>query len=120
MKGLTMDDSTFLKWALGLVTLLGLTLIGRTHTKATDAHVKIEKERDDNEARLALCYQRIADTTEKTEVCRREIYKDMHSLSSKLMTEVQVKDFVDRSIKPMQDSINAVHSDVKELLKVGK
>ena len=119
-----MDDPTILKVALGAITALGGTLLARTHGIAKDSHKKIDKERDDNEARLALVYQRIADSSEKTEQCRTEIYELVRKLAEGLMTETQVKDFVDREMRAMQaamkvtqESISAVHSDIKELLK---
>ena len=99
-------------------------MLARTHNTAKEAHKKIDKERDDNEARLALVYKRIANSIEKTEVCKQEIYEIIRKLADGLMTEVQVKDFVDREMRAMQaamkttqESISAVHNDVKEILR---
>ena len=89
----------FIQWLLGIVSLLFFTMLGWVNSKSNTAIRK-------------------ADASANTvSVCRKEIDKNIHDLSKELMTEVQVKDFVDRSIKPLEKSIQAVHTDIKELLR---
>ncbi len=109
----TPGDPSFLTWLSMMASGMLVLLFGWTHNRASSAHTKIAKERTANEARINLCYEKIAETVNKTENCRIKIERDI----AEHMTEVQIKDFVDRSIKPIQTQINIVHDDVKTILK---
>lgn len=108
-----MDDSTFWKWLVGLIMTAYLFLLRWTHSRASSAHTKIDNERKDNEARFNLVYEKIAGQGNTISRCKNQIEEDIKHH----MTEVQIKDFVDRSIKPIETSIKTVHEDVKEILK---
>lgn len=108
-----MDDSTFYKYLVGLLMMTGSLLFGWTHHRASSAHKKIDVERKDNEARFNLVYEKIAKQGGTIHTCRNQIEEDIKHH----MTEVQIKDFVDRSIKPIETQIGVVHDDVKEILK---
>jgi len=112
-KGQIMDDSTFLKWLLGLVASMGLLLFNWTHHRASSAHKKIDDERKDNEARFIMVYEKIAGQGNTISKCKNQIEEDIKHH----MREDQIKDFVDRSIKPIETQIGVVHDDVKEILK---
>lgn len=93
--------------------MMGSLLFGWTHHRASSAHKKIDGERKDNESRFNLVYEKISRQENTVRVCKDQIEEDMKHH----MTEGQIKDFVDRSIKPIEKAINAVHEDVKEILK---
>ena len=112
-KGYTMDDSTFYKYLVGLLMMMGSLLFGWTHHRASSAHRKIDIERKDNEARFNLVHTKINKQESTIHTCKGQIEEDIKHH----MTEVQIKDFVDRSIKPIETQINVVHEDVKEILK---
>ena len=94
-----MDDTTFLKWLIGLLMAAWTLLFSWTHSRATSAHDKAEEANN------------------KINKCRQEVDTNVHDLSRTLMTEAQVKDFVDRSLKPLEKSIQAVHTDIKILIR---
>lgn len=108
-----MDDSTFYKYLLGLLLMTGSLLFGWTHHRASSAHNKIDDERKDNEDRFKMVYAKIARQEGTIITCKDQIEEDIKHH----MTEVQIKDFVDRSIKPIETQIKVVHDDVKEILK---
>lgn len=117
-KGHQMADSglgnpNLLSYLLGIVQVLWLILLGRTNSKADSSLEKVDKERTANEARFNLVYEKIAKQENTIHTCKNQIEEDMKHH----MTEGQIKDFVDRSIKPIETSIKAVHEDVKEILK---
>lgn len=85
----------FIEWLLGIITILFTLLFGWLNNKTTLAHSKIDKA----ERRVSRC--------------RQEISEDL----SRHMNEAQVKDFVDRTIKPIENKVDAIHTDVKTLLK---
>ena len=116
----TPTDPSFLTWLSMMASGMLVLLFGWTHKRASSAHIEVAKERIANEARINLCYEKIAETVNRTEACRIKIEKDI----AEHMTEVQIKDFVDRSIKPIQtqisgvdNRIDVVHDDVKTILK---
>lgn len=86
---------TLIQWLLGLVTTLLLILFGWSNSKANLAHRRIDEE---------------INTITK---CKEDINNEF----SKHMTEPQVKDFVDRTIKPIENKIDAIHSDLKQWMR---
>jgi len=98
---------------VGLLMMMGSLLFGWTHHRASSAHKKIDDERKDNESRFDSVHERIANQGHTIHTCKNQIEEDIKHH----MTEVQIKDFVDRSIKPIQTQIMVVHEDVKEILK---
>jgi len=108
-----MDDSTFYKYLVGLLMMMGSLLFGWTHHRASSAHKKIDDERKDNESRFNLVHTKINKQEGTIHTCKNQIEEDMKHH----MTEGQIKDFVDRSIKPIQTQLTVVHEDVKEILK---
>lgn len=108
-----MDNITFANYLMGLIAGLTLLLFGWTHTRASQAHTKIDTERKDNEARFRLCYEKIAEQGRLTEACRQQIGLRIDSH----MTEVQVKDFVDRTTKPIEKTLAEMHSDIKTIMR---
>jgi len=109
-----MDDSTFYKYVIGILTLAWSLLIGWTHHRASSAHTKIDSERKDNEARFNLVYEKIAESIQKTEKCRIEIKKDLEVR----MTEPHIKEYVAMSIKPLENKVDATHTDIKAILNL--
>ncbi len=108
-----MDDANFFKWLSGGLLFTGGLLLKWIHHRASSAHGKIDSERKDNEARFNLVYEKIAGQSGTISKCKNQIEEDMKHH----MREDQIKDFVDRSIKPIETQINVVHEDVKEILK---
>lgn len=114
------DDSTFWKWLVGIIMTAYLFLLKWTHSRASSAHTKIDNERKDNEARFNLVYEKIAGQGQTISKCKNQIEEDMKHH----MREDQIKDFVDRSIKPLETQISTVHDgqkaaheDIREILK---
>ena len=89
-----MDDANFFKWLFGTFLVIWVFITKWTHTRASSAHEKINKVSD------------------KLGLCRQEIDREFSSH----MTEFQIKDFVDRSIKPLENKVDAIHVDLKTLL----
>ena len=112
LKGYMMDDSTFLKWLLGLVASMGLLLFSWTHTRAASAHSKIDKERAINDAKINLIYAKIDESIARVDKCRNEIKKDLEVR----MTEPHIKEYVGLKIEPLSNKIDQVHTDIKALL----
>lgn len=112
-----MDDPTLIKWALGLITTMGLLLIGRTHAHAKDAHRRIDSESKSSDEKINMIYEKIAHTAERAETSRLEVYRDIQKIMSSRMTETQVKDFVDRAISPIQKEVSEANAGIKELLR---
>jgi len=68
---------------------------------------QIYKRIDSHKSEL---HELIKESDEMTHSCRKEIDSKIENL----MTESQVKDFVDRSLTPLKQDINEVKSSVKE------
>lgn len=105
-EGQIVDDANFFKWLTGIILLMGSLLFSWTHARASSAHKKIDDDRRDTGRRFSLIDSNIS-------TCKQGIDKDL----ANHMTEFQIKDFVDRSIKPLEDKIDAVHVDLKAVLR---
>jgi len=112
-KGHTMDETNFFKWLFGAFLTIWIFVTRWTHSRTTSAHSKIDEERKDNEARFNTVHEKINRQASTIHTCKNQIEEDIKHH----MTEGQIKDFVDRSIKPIQTQITVVHEDVKEILK---
>ena len=105
-KGQIMDEPTVIKSLLGLVATLSLLLFSKNHAVAKDAHTKIDHEREATDDKMDTVHEKINAAVSSIHSCRQEVDMSIHTMSKELMTEVQVKDFVDRSIKPIETKIN--------------
>ena len=109
-------DSNFWMWLVGIFLSFWGLITKWQSARITDAHKKIEEDRRDNGRRFENAHKEIEFNNDKMHDCRQQLYTDLDKLSRTLMTEAQVKDFVDRSIRPIEKSINAVHTDIKLLI----
>ena len=114
-----MADSNFggsgvISYLLGAVQLLWLLLLGRTHASAKSAHDSIAEERKLNDAKATVIHEKINKSINQVSLCRQQVDENIRTLSKDLMTELQVKDFVDRSIKPLENQISAIDRKITD------
>lgn len=107
-----MDDASFWKWLFGAFLTVWLFLTRWTHHRVSQAHERIEKERESNDAKINLIYAKIDESIAKTEKCRNEIKKDLEVR----MTSPDIKEYVGLKIEPLTNKVDEIHVDVKALL----
>lgn len=107
----------FWKWLAALVAGAYLLLLRLAHAKATSAHASIEAHRLETKKDVGKIYDEIQKSKNETYLCRKEIEKDMQTIMKAVndrMSETQIKDFVDREIRPINGKLGELSQDVKD------
>jgi hypothetical protein len=107
-----MDDANFFKWLFGAFLTIWLFLTRWTHHRVSQAHTRIDKEREINDAKVNLIYAKIDESIAKTEKCRNEIKKDLDVR----MTEPHIKEYVGMSIVPLANDIKSTNEKLDVVL----
>lgn len=99
-------NNTVLMWISGLVAGAYLLLLNWLYTS-------IVREKKLTAWRVDEIYKRIKKAEEETQHCRQDIEKQM----SVHMTEPQIKDFVDRSVRPLKEAVDGVKQTLVDIEK---